>query len=251
MRYLILFFISFLPLFSQVNTEELRKYGLEEGLYHKVDFGLGLVKGNSDLVKVSGSYRIDYIKEKYNIFYVMNYEFHESDGNKVVNKGFAHLRGIHNLHNKLKAEAFIQKEFNEFILLKDRYLVGSVLRYNVVNFKDDEKDFLKFFVGSGFMYEFEYYNIEKNNTSNLIRSTSYLTVDWNMNDIVKFSTITYLQFVLDNFSDRRILNESSVNFKISDNLKFYTKVNYRLDSEPPPDIKKYDLEIKNGFTITF
>jgi putative salt-induced outer membrane protein YdiY len=252
MRYLILLIFAVIPVFTQVNTEQLRKYNIEDGIYHKIDFGFGITKGNSELVKVSGAYRIDYILNKYNAFFAMNYSYQEANEKKNVNKGFAHIRGTYEWYEFLMPEVYIQKEFNEFIQLKDRYLFGSGLRYNPIAMFEDLDEFnLKFFIGSGFMYEFEDYSAIGAKSTNLIRSSSYLTVNWDLNEIVSFSSTAYLQFVVDNYDDRRLLNQTSLEFQVSDNFKFYTKYNYRLDSEPLPGIKDYDMDITNGITVNF
>lgn len=252
MKYFLILIFSVSAAFSQVNTEQLRKYDVEEGIHHKIDFGFGIVKGNSELVKISGSYRVDYHQELYNAFFAMNYSYQEANGKKNVNKGFAHLRGVYDWYDYLKPEAYIQKEFNEFIQLKDRYLIGSGLRFNPIAMFDELDEFqLRFFLGSGFMYEFEDYSAVGAKSTNLIRSSSYLTVNWNLNETVSFSSTAYLQFVLDNYDDRRLLNETSLEFQISEKFRFYTKYNYRFDNEPLPGIKDYDMEITNGITLNF
>lgn len=248
---ILLFILTSFTLFAQVNTEELRKFDTTKGIHHKVDFGFGLSKGNTELMRIKGSYRIDYLFDDWNIFYIMNYAYQESNENKIQNKGFAHLRAVKEMKSWLKSEAFIQKEFNEFILIKDRNLVGSGLRVKPFSYHKSDTNYIRFFLGSGIMYEYEYLNIDSNQISNFIRSTSYVTLDWKLNNIVHLISITYLQFVLDNFKDHRLLNETSLNFKISDNLKFYFQINYRKDNQPPSIIDFYDLEINNGITIEF
>ena len=47
--------------------------------------------------------------------------------NSIVNKGFSHLRFTKNLFNNIFVEFFVQYGFNDFLLMKERLLYGSVL----------------------------------------------------------------------------------------------------------------------------
>jgi putative salt-induced outer membrane protein YdiY len=245
---LILFVLTF-QLYAQVNTERMRKEISEEGLYGDLSAALSLKSGNSEYYSVKGDFRIDYLINSNDFFIVTNYEFKEGNNKKIVNKGFAHLRGVIELSKLLDLEIFTQKEFNEFILLKDRTLFGSGLRYNLSG-----GDFspLKLFIGSGLMYEKEVYNLQQNNiSSELLRSTSYLTANWKLNDKAALILIFYAQPALKNISDIRLLTDSSMRFTLSKSLAFFTTLNYRYDSEPVGNLKKFDLEITNGINFSF
>jgi len=61
----------------------------------------------------------------------------------------------------------------------------------------------------------------------------------------------YYQFDVERFSDYRLLAEARLQFKITENFAFNTSMNFRYDSEPPIAIKKHDLELSNGISISF
>ncbi len=237
---------------AQVNTEKFRKEFEQTGVYGKVSVAAGFASGNSEFVKVKGGARLDYSGEKYDLFLVGNYEFEEASDKKVVNKAFAHLRNILTLSQLFAAEAFLQKEFNQFILLEDRNLIGAGLRTDLIElFSENENSPLEFFLGTGLMYENEVYNIEVSPETNIFRSTNYLTFKWNVNSGFSFITINYFQFDIENTTDYRFTTDTSLNFIIFENLSFNSSVSFRYDNEPVPDVKNYDLELTNGITFSF
>jgi len=240
------------PSYPQVNTEKFRKESEETGFSGNVSLSAGLASGNSDFVKVNSGLRIDYAGNGYAFFVVGNYEFEEANEAKVVHKGFAHLRNIIKLQKEYYLELFVQKEFNEFILLEDRNLAGAGLRINLPElFCDSVSTPFQVFAGIGFMYENEQYNIPSSQETNLVRSTNYLTFKWQINATLSFISINYFQFDINKFHDYRFMTDTSLNFLILKNLSFNSAVSFRHDNEPVPDVKKYDLEFMNGLTFGF
>ena len=245
-----LFYSSFS--FSQVNTEKFRKENEKEGFSGNVLLAAGFASGNSEYVNVKSAARIDYSIKGFDFFLVGNYEFQEAKEEKVVNKGFAHLRSIITLTPTLFLEFFLQKEFNQFILLEDRNLAGSGLRLDLVNLFSTGKDSLvEIYFGSGFMFENERYNISVSPETNLVRSTNYLTIKWQITKNFSFTTINYLQFDVKRAHDFRILSDTGFNFSVTENLEFNSSLSWRFDNEPVEDVKKNDIEITNGLTFSF
>jgi putative salt-induced outer membrane protein YdiY len=236
----------------QVNTEKFRKENEEEGISGKVSLAAGFASGNSEFVNVKSAARIDYSVKNFDFFLVGNYEFQEAKDEKVVNKGFAHLRSIITLTPSLFLEFFLQKEFNKFILLEDRNLAGSGLRLDVINLFSAEKDSLvEIYWGSGLMFENERYDISVSPKTNLFRSTNYLTIKWQIANDFSFTTINYFQFDVKRIHDYRILSDAGLNFSITENLVFNSSLAWRYDNEPVEGVKKYDIEVTNGITFSF
>jgi putative salt-induced outer membrane protein YdiY len=236
----------------QVNTEKFRKENEEEGISGKVTLAAGFASGNSEFVNVKSAARIDYAGKGVDFFLVGNYEFKEAKDEKVVNKGFTHLRSIVTLTPALFLEFFLQKEFNRFILLEDRNLAGSGLRLDVVKLLSNEKDSpVEIFGGVGLMFENERYDISVLPETNLFRSTNYLTIKWQVNDGFSFITINYFQFDIKRIHDYRLVSDTGLNFLITENLSFNSSLSWRFDNEPVESIKNYDLELTNGITFSF
>lgn len=238
--------------YSQVNTEKFRKEFEETGFFGKVALATGFASGNSEFVKAKGASRIDYDGNGVDFFLVGSYEFEEANDAKVVNKGFAHFRSIISLSPKFFLELFLQKEFNQFILLEDRNLAGAGLRADIVKLFSNSIDSpLEIFIGTGIMFENEKHNIPITPITNLFRSTNYLTIKWQINDTFSFIIINYFQFDIERFRDFRLVSDTGLNFLITQNLTFNSSVSYRFDNEPVKDVKNYDLELTNGITFSF
>lgn len=239
--------------FAQVNTEKMRKDESELGFNQKIDLLFGINKGNEEFTKVEGSFRTDYIAEKFITFLVGNIEYVEGNNSIISNKGFLHLRTVKGISNIIDLEVFAQSEFNRFIRMRERYLGGSDIRIKPFNYYDsDSSTQFSLRLSIGAMYEYE--NQGTNNSHQiyrLIRSTNNLNIFWKINEVFSLSEIVYFQPDLGNFNDYRILNDFSLVFSISSHFKFITTLNYRYDSDPTADLKKYDLELQNGFEIEF
>ena len=84
-----------------------------------------------------------------------------------------------------------------------------------------------------------------------LRSTNYISVNWKENERFHLIAIAYFQQSLERGTDYRVLSDTSLIFKLTDNVVFRVSLNYRLDNEPPVDVKKYDLELSNGLNLMF
>jgi hypothetical protein len=236
---------------AQVNTEALRKDLDKEGLQGQVSFDLSLNSGNSEYLKIKLSPRIDYLFNPFSAFLVGSYQRGVQADKVFINKGFLHARFMRNLLNRHKVEFFIQKEFNDFIKLNDRDLIGGGLRFQIANFADDQRT-VRFFLGSGLMWEREVLSLSGNNLEETqLRSTNYISVNWKQNERFHLVAIAYFQQSLERGTDYRVLSDTSLMFRLSGSVIFRVSLNYRLDNEPPGDVKKYDLELSNGLSLMF
>lgn len=245
-------FVAPEPMQAQVNTEKLRNYEANKGFTNSIGFGFGFLSGNSDQYRISSNYRLDWLTKKYYSFLIVNYERGESGGKLFSDKGFIHARVSRDLTDHSIAEVFTQKEFNKLISLNDRQLFGSGMRYEIRALDTSRSQTQKYVVGlgSGLMYERESTSDPKNKKI-LARSTSYLSVKWQLDDRISFFSTTYFQLALRHRSDFRVLDESSLSFAINKTVSFLTSFNLRFDNEPPMDVKNYDMAVTNGINVRF
>ena len=235
------------PAIAQVNTESLRKEYSDEGWSGNVNFGFTFQGGNSDIIDLSSGLRIDYYSESYHAFSVANYARNEENDQLLTNQAFIHLRLIKPLSEKISLETFTQKEFNDFIRLKDRNLIGAGGRFQVKNIEDQ----LNLYLGTGLMFENEKYKGVTEDDKNLIRSTNYVSAKWFPKENISVVSITYFQFALSDFADFRLLNDSTFAVDLIENLLLTIQFTYRFDDDPIAGIKKYDVSLKNGITYNF
>lgn len=236
---------------SQVNTESMRREWGGEGVHGQAGINLALQQGNSPYVRLGLGARLDYLADPLYTFVVANWQRRTDAETLKQYDGFLHGRAVYTLIPTVKAEGFAQKEFNEFIRLKDRNLLGAGVRFTLAEANTDSF-LLTLHCGVGAMHEQEVLDLKPiNERTSLIRSTNYLTFAWRIRKSFSVTTTTYYQPAFSNPRDFRVLNNLTGTFSISEVLSFNVALNYRYDHQPPPLVKPYDLTISNGMTVGF
>ena len=236
---------------AQINIETLRKTELEDGFYLDLSTKVGILAGNSNARRLSGSFRPSYIQDPYNIFLVAQGARGDADNNLFENKGFVHLRAGRSITEIIGIEVFSQEEFNDFIALEERTLFGGGLRLSPFPPSGDDKKDSDFtlHLGVGMMWEAERY--KGDDDTYLLRSTNYISGKWKIVERLLFSATTYYQVDTDRAADFRIIFDGSFVVDITERFKFTLNINYRYDNEPAKDVENYDLEITNGIAFLY
>ena len=240
------------PIGAQVNIftgETMKQMQLESGWYNSINLDLTYRSGNSDLLTTRTRFRSDYLTKTYHGFIFGSLQQGRKDDVFFVNKGMAHARVIRNLTQHVLVESFVQKQFNESILLNDRNLAGCGVRFA----SHPRNSRFNVYLGIGAMWEHERINDAKRGeiTTHIVRSTNYINWTGKLDERITTSATGYYQVHARRFQDYRILFEGSITFSLTTKLAFPLRVNLRYDSEPPTDIRKHDVEIFNGLRYTF
>ncbi|MEE9464397.1 MAG: DUF481 domain-containing protein [Candidatus Neomarinimicrobiota bacterium] len=237
---------------AQVNTEAMRRSDGSSGWYAALAADMGYVAGNSNLLKLKTNARADNYSTIGHTFVVGQFQQGRKDEQIFINKGFLHLRGVRHLRADLAMEGFVQQEFNEFINLRSRSLVGGGMRWGLVRVQDSSRTTRVVNLGVGAMWEQEEQTGEAEGIIRLLRSTNYLVLRWTLDDRLTLFSTTYFQVDIGNFEDYRILWEGGLGVSPSRRLALNIKVDLRYDNAPPPDVEKpYDLELTNGISYNF
>ena len=239
-------------LLAQINTEAMRSENVTDGFINKVNVDFGIEKADAEVIELAATYRVDYFNPTgLHVFFILNYEngYEQEKGlekNQVVNKGFGHLRMTKMISSKLFFEVFTQFGFNDFLLMKDRKLAGSGLRYKMVS-----NDRMNTFLGIGLMQENEIYDMVNEPEKKLLRSTNYLRWNINITENTELNNTVYYQFSSSDINDYRLLYDGSIDFSVDENLSFFIELNYRYDNDPHGDMVKSYVQLNNGIEFTF
>ena len=239
-------------LLAQINTEAMRSENVTDGFINKVNVDFGIEKADAEVIELAAAYRVDYFNPTgLHIFFILNYEngYEQKKGldkNQVVNKGFGHLRMTKMISSKLFFEVFTQFGFNDFLLMKDRKLAGSGLRYKMVS-----NDRMNTFLGIGLMQENEIYDLINEPEKKLLRSTNYLRWNINIAENTELYNTVYYQFSSSDINDYRLLYDGSIDFSVNENLSFFIELNYRYDNDPHGNMGKSYVQLNNGIEFTF
>lgn len=259
MRYTLL--ILLFPLFSQtqiVNIEKLRLSDtLENHLSFEAELGVALSKNSSgDVLAGSGSIRTDYYFNKKNkllllgAFGINRFKASDAEKAKVIEDNqFIHLRYNRKLTGFLTWEAFAQGQFNEVELINLRLLMGSGLRFRILN-----KDKGYIYLGTMYMFESsdEVFNSAGENIQfNHHRLSNYISMLYQINESAGISHVTYVQPKLDEMKDIRVSSETGLEFKLFKKITWKTYLRVLYDSKPPIGVVDLRYELRNSIGISF
>ncbi len=243
---------QFNSLKAQVNTEALRRDFRSDTLLNSLSLSYQVAQGNTEYIGLSGGYRLDAYVGKFYSFIAASIDYKKTKENAIVDRGFAHLRLVYNLSEIFAPELFYQKEFNKFISMKDRNLLGVSIRANLHKLLDfSSENQFELGLATGIMAENELLDFNSDSTANAIRSTSYLTCHYKINNVVEFNSVLYFQAACDNFTNYRILNDTGLKLRITSNIAFTTGINFRYNNTAHPSLKKSDIYITNGLQLFF
>jgi hypothetical protein len=245
------FFVHQIDLFAQKNTEKFRN-NRANGLYHTFNIAVNLNQGNEEYVKYQGDYRLDFYTNQFISYLVGNLEYKKGNNSLITNKGFAHWRFIFNKDNFIEPEVFTQIDYNDFLHLKHRFLIGTGLRFSTLNYtSDDSTHKINLEFGTGLMYEYEKNSDTIKSETKYIRSTSFVSLRYSYLKNFNFFSVSYIQPYLKDLNDFRFFSENRIQLNINDYFAFYISSIYRLDNEPISGLKPFDFELLNGIQITF
>jgi len=240
---------------AQVNTEQYRKYyGDDKEFMFNFKSTFSIRAGNTEYSSFNGTGRIDRNGKSFDTFLVGNFEYKKTDDKKIANQGFLHLRGIWDINKLVNWEYFVQQQYDEFIDLNSRSLLGTAAKLKVIRYKS-KQDSTKTFDANfsiGLMYEHEEYNLKPDiKKFNLLRSTNFITLDFLAKEKMNLTGLLYYQPAFKDFSDYRITTEASFEYALAKQIYFVFSINYRYNNKPVTKVEKYDLSVENGIRIEF
>ena len=245
-----------LPAVAITNIESQRIKPIPEGLSGKVEFQFDGKSGNSKEEDYAISGRLNVKKAQDLWFLIASHEYDKANGNKDVDKSFAHGRWVHRYSPVWAGEAFAQYQDNEFTRLVSRYLGGAGARYTVL----DEADKLNLALGAGAFYVKEREDLSTYETNeDYLRFNTYLSYKQQINDQVSIISTAYYQPKASDFDDYNVLWNTSLITNLSESLKLKLAFNISHDSlppenpaaEPPIDIDSTDAEYSASITYEF
>jgi hypothetical protein len=168
-----------------------------------------------------------------------------------VSKSFVHLRYNYVLlHDWLLAELFVQQQHDKFQRLLLRELLGVGPRFVIA----DEED-LRVAYGTSWMLEYERIAVAKGAPDNpeivAQRWNNYLSAMVRPDDRVRSIATIYVQPRFDAFSDVRVLLETAVQTDVTKVFGLKVLATLRYDTQPPTEVKRTDIEVKNAIVVKF
>ncbi|HMM10667.1 MAG TPA: DUF481 domain-containing protein [Bacteroidales bacterium] len=252
---LLLLALAPLVLSSQVNIERYYRDNNREGFMFSNAFGFNIASGNTNYLELTDRFRVDYNGPRTDYFTILEYNLRTSAGKTSAHKGFVHFRTIYDLDEMavMMAEGYLQQQFDEFLLLRSRTLLGGGFRFNPVNLADSAwkaSKKVRLFIGTGVFLEHESYSTRPRQTVSIMRSSSYLSLLWDPAKNFSINMINYFQPALSDFNNFRYSLNLNMSTPINDRWLFIMSAEFFYRSEPVGGRKPNDLEVKNTFRFT-
>lgn len=230
-----------------LNIESMRKINKDTKWSGNTNLSVQLIENKNSFVLVSNRTRLQYKHNKHLSLIIGDYNFKESNSNKIVSKGILHFRYNYKLSEKIRTEIFVQNQFDEISKIKYRRLLGFGPRFKLNNSEN-----YKFYAGTLIMKEWERIESDLEQVKhNDIRISAYLSFSLFPKDGVSIVSTTYFQPKADEFSDLRWSNDSKIVFKIIKNLAFNVQFTMSYDNHPALGIPKTQYKLTNGLIYTF
>jgi putative salt-induced outer membrane protein YdiY len=250
---------------AQVNTEPLRKKIKAKGWSLALEASLTGRTGNTDGMDASSGLGLGWSRGPHLAFVYGAEDYAKFDDAVTVANGFAHARYNYEFLPWLWGEAFAQAQSDEFQRLRLRNLFGAGARIAVVqqkleshNEKTKEEETRKeidVYVGLSYMFERDVFlylpdtPIEEFIIAH--RANAYVSVNYQLDSRVNFVSTLYVQPRFDDPSDIRVLNETSLIYKMNKRLSASINFMLRYDSVLPPGVLPLDTLLKNTLSMNF
>lgn len=240
------------------NIEKLRAK-IKDGFFGEAKASFSLKEGNTDKFQFAGGGLLGYLNGKHLIFLSGGGEWEEANKKLVTSEALGHIRYNYEFQEWLWGELLQQAAFDKFARLSLRYLSGAGLRARLFESKSAR---FSAYLGTGYLFEYERIATEDNppfgppvpsERTRHHRLGSYLSINYEITDVVVFGAVAYYQPRLDHpLDDFHLYSQNELDFiVIKDRLKFFVAYNLELDSEPPVFVKKVDHTLTNGVKVQF
>jgi hypothetical protein len=231
--------------FSQViNIENKRFLNDTNGFVGRIDFGLNLTQNTKQIFAFNNTIRMQYQKNRSRFLVLNDLNFVRADGNDFINSGFQHLRYSYKCNKRLAAESFLQFQYNPILRLKMRFLAGVGPRFKVIKSE-------KFRLYTAALYMYEYEEIIKAPINRDHRISSYITFSWMVAKHLEWTSTTFYQPNIQQFSDYRIAHDGSLEVTINRHLTFLFSTNLLYDTKQPEGIPELTYALRNGISVKF
>jgi len=237
---------SFAEFYGQIlNVESLRIKTDTLGWAGKVGLDFSLTKNTKSLVMFGNKTHVQYKTKKSLFLLLEQYNLMISDKNHLIDKSVIHFRYNYKFADRIVGELFLQGQQNSVSKIDFRGLSGVGVR-----FKLSKSQNMRYYIGTGLMYEYEK-DFVNTTATKLMRSTSYFSFSIYPSNQVSMVSTTYFQPALSHFSDYRLSSQNSLFFHLTDKLSFKTSFNLAFDTMPIVGVPELQYNLSSGLVYAF
>jgi hypothetical protein len=229
-----------------VNIESARMQSDTTGWIGGAGAGITLAKNVDKIFIVNTDVHLQHKTQRDLWLILVSSNLLKAGNEKFVNNTFLHFSYNHKLNDWLRWEAFTQWQNNSVTQIDSRFLIGTGLRFKILSTR-----LVRFYAATLAMYE-----REKERTSPVIkhddmRSSNYASFTITPRDNIEIISTTFFQPLFKQFSDYRILNQSSLKVKATRHFALSLRYNYLHDRFPGGTAPKTTYTFSTGIEFDF
>lgn len=172
-------------------------------------------------------------------------DFSKLDNSDITSSSLLHIRYNRKLSELIRLELFTQTQFNKVLDIRLRQLNGIGPRFKFVG-----KDIFKSYIGTLYMLENQLFYGPNETMQTRHRLSAYLTMLLSFaKHTGELSSVSYYQPRIDQFSDFRLSNQTSLSLKISSKLSMVNSLNLYYESKPSLNIANFNYLLENGLRL--
>jgi len=233
---------------SVLNTERFEP-GDATGFFARLDAGLSLHGGNSDVTNAKGNGALGYRAARSWILAMGGLSYLSSGGSVSVNDQFAQVRYGWFFSERTRTFHFVQIQKSRAQALRHRLLVGSGVRHRFVSTSKAKVDF-----GAGLMWESERLNRSElspgaSDHERSVRGDLIGVASLVLSPTAKLSDVLYVEPRVDALSDTRMLNEARLAVAVTKGVDLNVAFHWLHDSGPPPSVGRNDLDLSTSLSV--
>ncbi len=257
-----------------VNVQSAMSGDVKPGLTFKLTGSLKWFTGNADIMFLTGSPMATIKAGKHLLLGFGNVAFATSNDTRIIFRTYEHIRYRYKAKKWLTPEVFVQHAFDEFRRLSIRALAGVGPSFKVLDLPTVDLS-----LGVAYMFEYEKYSqldvddgmggqrectpadddpmadppfiCDTNGTQKNHRGSTYLMGSYNLDDRVSIVESLYFQPRLDDFSDFRIMSDTTLKVALTKRVSIANSFVVAYDADPPTGVKELDTRMLASATLTF
>jgi len=233
-----------------LNVERLQSWEVE-GFHGGLTGLLSLSRGNTDLLQAGGTLGTGFRREKHWARAYLGMEWLRKNEEDLVDNLYTHLRYNYLFTERIRSFHFFQVQTNQNLRLKERWLVGSGVRFRALGRPGRELD-----VGTGLMYEWETLQddavgLGEDPESETLRIPNLVVASWDLVEGTRVAAVVYYQPALLRLVDYRLSGETGLAVDIIETLSLEITFSWRHDSRAPESLEQDDITLKTGINFRF
>lgn len=228
-----------------VNVESLLTGEPSPGLQGALQAGFTLIAGNSDARRADGSGLIRWRRERLLLQLVGSAARETARGVEVSDNALGHLRAGWQTSDRLRMEALLQVQRDDFLRLRRRILAGAGMRVGVARLPERLR------LDAALIVMREWERLAASEPAPDWRGSFLLSLGWTLSKGASVGAQIYLQPLLADFGDRRTLLDASLTARIAGSVSLVTALRVAHDSRPPAGVERLDTYLRNAVAVTF